>query len=126
MSDVPDRVERVYVPVPSDRAWFDPRLLLAACRVYTTDVVVPGGNPKQLAPADPNRVAIGFVGQPAGFGDLAYAPWPDPQNFGVSPANPIAINLYTVHEHLVLPQMEWWGRSLAGITVRVITITRNT
>lgn len=116
----PPRVEAV----PSDRAWFDPRLMLAATQFAYRDVTVPAGVPGVVAVADPTRVAVGFWLTSTLTIGLFVGPWPDPQNGGVALANNQAATWFDVRQHLILPTLAWYAYAPGGSTIRVSTVRR--
>lgn len=124
MSSIISNPEVKYVPVYSDRAWFDPRLMLAACEQKTRDVAVPMFTNFQIAVADPLRVAIGFCAAPGVFGSISIGPWPDPNLFSYFNTNLQTAAWVTVRDNLTLPTSEWWASAAAGATLRVIEIRR--
>lgn len=110
--------------VPSDRAWFDPRLIAAVTFPQLTTVVVPMGQVVAVAPANSRRWGIMFCTNALVAG-LEYAPWPDLDDFAFGSmlvGEPNAI--YTLENYGPLIQSSWWARLNAGGNVRVVELLR--
>jgi len=112
------------VSVPSDRAWFDPRLIAAVTYPQLTEYTIGFGQVVQVAPASTRRWGIMFTLGVLGTG-LEYAPWPDLGTFAfgsvtLGQPNPI----YTLENYGPLIQSAWWARYNAGGVVRVVELLR--
>lgn len=112
---------RPAVAVPSDRAWFDPGLLVANLDLTTDVLTQPAGDPILLVGNDPTRVAFWIAG-PVG---AALAPWSDPLTrylYRLDATGGIGVTLRT---HYSLTCAEWYGVAAAMDEFRVVTLRRN-
>lgn len=126
MPEAEETTQTIIVPVPSDRLWFDPKVIAVACDLVINDVDLTTGNPVLIATEDSSRVAIG-IALPSGIvTGLSYGPWSDPQNYAQKLTSPPLIDWYYLHEHLNLVQHAWYAFAGAAPTLRVITVRRNT
>lgn len=126
MPDTEETTQTIIVPVPSDRLWFDPRVIMSACQMTTQDIDTATGVITMVATADASRVAIGFSLLAGTIGTLDVGPWTDPDIASFVRINGGVPQWFYLHEHLNVVCQEWFGVSLVGASVRVTTIRRNT
>lgn len=125
MSDNPVTPDTKSYPYPSDRIWFDPRLILANCSILQSDVAIPMTTNKMVAPARSNRWAIGMF-QPTTITQCSYAPWPDVDAFVVDITSLTnTIKWFKLFDYGPLVANSWWVRGSSAFTLRVVEILRN-
>jgi hypothetical protein len=111
-------------PSPSDRIWFDPRVIVGSCEFIPTDITLTGATPTLLAKNNPRRVALGFVYPVGAVNTLNVGPWTNPNVFAFDNLQPVSSKWYYLHVHLNMVCVEWYGFSGTTDTVRVIEIRR--
>lgn len=112
------------IAVPSDRVWFDPRPIIAACQVRVTPVTLIAGSAVQLCNINPRRVALGLTYPVGATNSLTHAPWDDPTLYPYGNILPGVTAWYYLHVHLNLVTYAWYGRSGDTSIVRVTEVTR--
>jgi hypothetical protein len=112
------------IPVPSDRAWFDGQLLTAATEVSISEFVwtAPGAN--LVAPANPNRIAIGFIPLQGMANDQLIAPWPDPQSYPLADLSTGLAVWFKLWDYPGIIGNKWYGYSPGAFTFRFVEILR--
>lgn len=113
------------VPVPSDRAWFDPKLMMASTEWRQSDVPLANNVVTQVIAASPVRIMLGFAFYKLGSPDLEISPWPDWATFqGWILASNRSL-WFTLFENGQLVNQAWYTNSVgADSFVRVIEILR--
>lgn len=117
-----DDASPTYVPliVPSDRAWFDPRLFGANVYTQQTDVPVDPLAPTLIAPANPQRWALLFTMAPGSGGGAVVGPFTDLTTlFGIPVPQPGWLYYYLPRDG-ALVQAAWYATSGAGAVTRVV------
>lgn len=109
---------------PDAPPWADPRLMMALTGVRITPVspaVAPG---ELIAPADPKRVAIGFMWNVAV--DIRVGPTTDPDNHGwvLFSATSPRDKWFDYLTYGALVNLAWFMGPIAGATVNVVEIYR--
>lgn len=119
---IPSRLPRI---IPSDRAWFDPPLLVANTEMITQDIVVPmGGAPSVVAPPNIRRLMIGFT-QKQPSGTMSYSPWPDADTYQFSTqAFGTGTQWLTLFGYGLLVCSVWYAFTSGSQTIRVTQILR--
>lgn len=114
------------VAIPSDRAWFDPRLMIAATETTISDVPVTAGQIATLAVPDPTRIAIGFGINESVVGDVQLGPWPDVDVTNLITSGTLAgAAWFDLQNYFGLVGLAWYGLPTANGFIRVITVRRN-
>jgi hypothetical protein len=111
-------------PIPSDRAWFDGRLITSATYQRRTRLQITGGTQGVIAPANSNRVAIGISRTTGGFGSFFAAPWTEPNidKFLALPADTIA--WFTIFDYFSLIGNVWYLFASTTETFNITEILR--
>lgn len=123
MSDNVPQPPRV-IPVPSDRLWFDPRLITAATQLKTTDYTGAAGQVILVAPSNPGRMAVGFAAPQMGGSQLV-SPWPDVNVWlGITVAPGNEFKWYDLFRYTALVTGPWYAYSTTGIQIRVLEVFR--
>lgn len=110
--------------LPSDRNWFDGRLITSVTEPTVSHVQFAGGDTLQLAPANPSRIAIGFFTANLNLTQEAVAPWPEVQDY---PFNATGVQIgewYTLFDYPGLISNKWFGYFINPVLVRVVDIAR--
>lgn len=112
--------------LPSDRAWFDPRLIGVVTRPLFRTVSVAMNTITLVAKPDPSRMFLLVATAAGGFGSGSLAPWSDPDAFApftFSASTSLArISLF---EWPGLVQVGWYIFSAAAQSYRVVEVLRN-
>lgn len=75
------------IAVPSDRAWFDPRLLVNNSQVLTYNLTIDASGTGMILPYNANRYMLLLSG--GIIGTASYAPWPEVSAYAAfGPFNP--------------------------------------
>lgn len=102
--------------------WSDPGYMLALSAGRVTDYTPAGAGTYRVAPADPNRWAIGFVRWNNNFDTLSVGPWGDPENAGVLiPANGI-LEWFKLFDYGPIVTYEWHLNTTGPGIVRIVEI----
>jgi hypothetical protein len=126
VSDTEETTPTIIVPVPSDRLWFDPRVIMAACDVQYSTIDLTLTAITLLAPADPTRVAIGIM-LPRTITPLSgYGPWPDPDQWSLAGFASGQMAWFDVHKYLNMVNLAWYCFGDGTTLARVVTVRRNT
>lgn len=113
-------------PAPGAPSWIDPRAIMAQCAVKMKTIVPDVAAPSELAPADPKRVAIGFLAHTGnvlrvGVGEnVAIHHWVIPDQ-----AQP-AETWFSLFDYGPLVNLAWSTPGTAGADVLVIEVYRLT
>lgn len=113
------------VAIPSDRAWFDPQLVLANCELEIVDVTMTALAEIRLLPADPQRLLAWFVFVGAGANDVDIAPYPNLSGMRLDVVGSANNPRYTLFEHPCIVQAEWYGISSGNGSQRILTVRRS-
>lgn len=125
MSDNPVTPDIKSYPYPSDRIWFDPRLILANCSVELSNVAITAGTNTNIAPARSNRWAIGFFQSVIASG-CDYAPWPDVNAYVFDQSSiTFTQRWYNLFDYGPIIANSWFARPTAPMTIRVVELLRN-
>ncbi len=111
--------------LPSDRAWFDPLLLIKVTAVVPADVAVAAGAPVKLAVPNPMRLMIGFMLQLPAVATVTVAPWPKVDQFQIRTLSVTDPNWFKLFDYGPLVSQDWWALATGNTTVRVIEVERN-
>ena len=112
------------IAYPSDRLWFDPRVIVANTYQVFVDVVIPSNTSTQILKPNINRVMFGFA-TTATASTLNISPWPDVDTvafFSLSPST--NQKMFTLFDFGPLITFGWYGFSGIGVTARMIEILR--
>lgn len=110
--------------IPSDRAWFDPRLLLAATRLVRIDVTPVSGSIVPLLPADPSRLAFFVAGAVNDLVQRYISPVPDVDNFQFARLTDGLVRV-TLFDYPGLVQGPWFVKAMGVGNLVVMTCVRN-
>lgn len=126
MADEPPlRDDAKSYPFPSDRMWFDPRLVTANCSIVLTDFDVNSPNPMLVAAANSRRWMIGFA-QPQLATNIRFAPWPDVDKFMYGVTDPSSrVQVYKLFDVGILVCNSWYALAGGIANLRVIEVLRN-
>lgn len=117
--------ELIPFAVPSDRAWFDPRLMMAATEWKISDVALPNNVVTVIASPNPLRVYLGFAFSKTGSADLDVTPWPDWTQFQGWLVHSNENRWFSLFEWGQLVCQGWYTNSVGvDAFVRVIEILR--
>lgn len=112
------------VAIPSDRAWFDPRLINLATQIRTTDYAGAGPFPAIVLPADTRRMMVGFFPNQAS-NLFEVSPWPDVDQFPlIQVQTPPTIFMLSIFDWGPLISNSWYGMGSGVGSTRIIEILR--
>lgn len=112
------------IAIPSDRAWFDPKLITLSTSVRITPMTSIASTPLRVANRNAERVALAVLLNAGAVTNPRIAPHSNPANFPwalMTAGNAFAINLF---EGLSLVTGEWWYHGETGTTMLVIETLR--
>lgn len=122
----PDGVVRPTVlPMPSDRAWIDPRLLASNLYTVTADVAVTGGAGVRVLTLDYDRWAVGFTVGGMLASDIWVSPWPDARDYPFGQLGTAAVLWFDQLTFGPVVGGEWYVQTMAPATVRVVAVRRS-
>lgn len=110
--------------IPSDRAWFDARLLTLNLERTITDIVLAAGTITQVASQDPMRVQITFAAAINSIGGMSIAPWPEPDRHHLGIVTAQVAQTFKIFDFPLDVQQAWYVFDQGGGTIRIITIRR--
>lgn len=110
--------------IPSDRAWFDPRLLTGATYPQTTDIALPAGVSTPIVTPNPRRWGL-FLGRtnPSPV-NLYVAPWSDPEVTYFWTQSLTSDPFWTLFNFGTIVCNGWWANSASPAVMRVIELIR--
>lgn len=112
-------------PQPTDRLWFDPRVLALNTSLVQTDYTLVGGAVTQIAKPSVRRVMVGFYFTPLAT-NVNISPWPDVNDFAfINYVNSTQLTWFTLFDFGPLVMNGWFALTAFSNTVRVVEITRN-
>lgn len=120
----PTRYKTAERVIPSDRAWFDGRLITAATVVTSADVVVQANVNTRLLTPDPARIWVGIFPGGGGLGTSNLGPWPDVDVFIFKQLTGLAPFTLTLFDSGSLVGAWWWIRCTGITTVRTVSVRR--
>lgn len=110
---------------PSDSVWLDGRLVTANAEMTVYHIAFVGGETQQVAPSNPDRIAIGFFTANLGITQEAVAPWPEVQEY---PFNATGVQIgewYTLANYPSIIANAWHAYFINPLSLRVVDVTRN-
>lgn len=119
MSDPVQRPIRT-VAVPSDRAWFDGRLITGSLKVVTTDVAFAANTVTRIAKLSSNRVYLAFTTGSALLPNCNIAPWNDPQTWPWTAMQQLVTVEFRLFNQMALVTGEWYLQCGGAGTIRVV------
>lgn len=102
--------------------WADPGYFLALYNTTLTDVKTSGGGIHQLAPARPDRWAIGFSISPLSINQIDIGPWANPDGFTAARLSATGWTWFTLFDFGPIVTFEWFANLGGADTVRVIDV----
>lgn len=108
------------VAIPSDRAWFDPRLITLSVMVEPGPIVVPPNEVFRVAKLNPERVALSVMLGAAAVANPYIAPHNQPDSFPWKTLSAGEVFHITLQDGLALITGEWYMHIAAGATIMVI------
>lgn len=107
MPDKTPKPPRV-IAVPSDRAWFDPRLLTAATSLLQYDYQIQTTVKAQIAVPNPSRIAIAISADISAT-SCSVGPWPDVDAIWMfQPTTTQPTGFFNLFQHGLIVCNQWW------------------
>lgn len=122
MDGYPWTGERTDSPSLIRPVWADPGYFLALYNVTVTDYLLDGVDTLLVAPARPDRWAVGFTVPSNAAFNLWVSPWGDPANVGFGKLGGTGTLFYKLFDYGPIVSFDWFAYSSLPGTVRVTEI----
>lgn len=125
MDGSPENPQKLFSPSLIRPVWADPGYILATNSTQLTDVTLAMGGVARVAPARPDRWAIGFSISAGIIANLTVSPWGDPDAAVAGTLDGKTWLWYTLFDFGPFVAYEWFANFGAAATIRVAEVFIN-